>query len=119
MSTVYVLVEHDGSQVSPVTGELITAARPLGEVTAVVVGAPGVTTALAPALAEAGAAAIVAAEAPDAGERLILPQVDALHTRRPDRQRDRRPPGRPPGLRRAVRRRRHQRRPFRRPVRVR
>ncbi|HJD79369.1 MAG TPA: electron transfer flavoprotein subunit alpha/FixB family protein [Corynebacterium pollutisoli] len=80
MSTVYVLVEHDGSQVAPVTAELITAARPLGEVTAVVVGAPGVTESLAPALAAAGADAIVAAEAADAAERLLLPQVDALHT---------------------------------------
>lgn len=80
MSTVYVLVEHDGSQVAPVTAELITAARPLGEVTAVVVGAPGVAGALAPALAEAGAATVVAAESADASERLILPQVDALHT---------------------------------------
>jgi len=80
MSTVYVLVEHDGSQVSPVTAELITAARPLGEVTAVVVGVPGVTAALAPELAAAGATTIVAAEAADVAERLILPQVDALHT---------------------------------------
>ena len=80
MSTVYVLVEHDGSQLTPVTAELITAARPLGEVTAVVVGAPGVTAALAPDLAAAGAATVVAAEAEDAAQRLILPQVDALHT---------------------------------------
>lgn len=78
MSTVYVLVEHDGSQVAPVTDELITAARPLGEVTAVVVGTPGVTETLAPSLAAAGAATIVAAEAADVSERLLLPQVDAL-----------------------------------------
>lgn len=38
MSHVYVLVEHDAGQLAPVTAELITAARPLGAVSAVVVG---------------------------------------------------------------------------------
>ncbi|QGU04380.1 electron transfer flavoprotein subunit alpha/FixB family protein [Corynebacterium comes] len=80
MSTVYVLVEHTGSGLAATTAELITAARPLGEVAAVVVGAPGVTQALAPALAEAGAATVIAAESADVPERLILPQVDALAT---------------------------------------
>lgn len=79
MSTVYVLVEHDGSQVAPVTAELITAARPLGAVTAVVVGIPGVTDTLKAALAEAGAEVIVAAESADIHRRYLLPQVDALH----------------------------------------
>ncbi|AJK68648.1 electron transfer flavoprotein subunit alpha/FixB family protein [Corynebacterium marinum] len=78
MSTVYVLVEHTGSGLAATTAELITAARPLGEVAAVVVGAPGVTQTLAPALAEAGAATVVAAESADVAGRLILPQVDAL-----------------------------------------
>ncbi|AGF72261.1 electron transfer flavoprotein subunit alpha/FixB family protein [Corynebacterium halotolerans] len=78
MSTVYVLVEHTGTELAPVTAELITAARPLGEVTAVVVGAPGETQALAPQLAEAGAATVVAAESDLNASRLILPQVDAL-----------------------------------------
>lgn len=80
MSTVYVLVEHNGSELAATTAELITAARPLGEVAAVVVGEPGVTRALAPALAEAGAATVVAAESADVAARLILPQVDALVT---------------------------------------
>ena len=78
MSTVYVLVEHDGTDLTATTAELITAARPLGEVTAVVVGTPGTAQALAPRLAEAGAATVVAAEAADADTRLILPAVDAL-----------------------------------------
>lgn len=38
MSHVYVLVEHDADNLLPVTGELITAARELGTVSAVVVG---------------------------------------------------------------------------------
>ncbi|WIM72571.1 electron transfer flavoprotein subunit alpha/FixB family protein [Corynebacterium suedekumii] len=78
MSTVYVLVEHDGTDLTATTAELITAARPLGEVTAVVVGTPGTAQGLAPRLAEAGAATVVAAEAADADTRLILPAVDAL-----------------------------------------
>lgn len=78
MSTVYVLVEHAGNELAPVTAELITAARPLGEVTAVVVGAPGTTETLAPQLAEAGAATIVAAEDEANASRLVLPQADAL-----------------------------------------
>ena len=78
MSTVYVLVEHDGTDLTATTAELITAARPLGAVTAVVVGTPGTAQGLAPRLAEAGAATVVAAEAADADTRLILPAVDAL-----------------------------------------
>lgn len=69
MSTVYVLVEPN----SPVTAELITAARVLGEVTAVTTD-----QAAAPELAELGATTVVVATAPDADTRLILPQVDAL-----------------------------------------
>lgn len=50
MTNAYVLVEHADGQVLPATGELITAARVFGDVTAVVVGASGVEQALAPAL---------------------------------------------------------------------
>lgn len=69
MSTVYVLVEPN----SLVTAELITAARVLGEVTAVTTD-----QAAAPELAELGATTVVVATAPDTDTRLILPQVDAL-----------------------------------------
>lgn len=79
MSHVYVLVEHSAGQLNPVTQELITAARPLGVVSAVVVGAPGLAENLVPALSEAGAAQIIDASAADYGSRLILPEVDALH----------------------------------------
>lgn len=75
---VYVLAEHTGSELSPITGELITAARGLGVVSAVVVGAPGDAEALAPSLAALGAAQVIDASAEDYGERLILPEVDAL-----------------------------------------
>lgn len=75
---VYVLAEHTGSELSPITGELITAARGLGVVSAVVVGKPGDAEALAPSLAALGAAQVIDASAEDYGERLILPEVDAL-----------------------------------------
>ncbi|MGP6173409.1 electron transfer flavoprotein subunit alpha/FixB family protein [Corynebacterium sp. A21] len=80
MSTAYVLVEQQGGTLDPVTAELITAARNLGEVTAVVVGKTGTHQALAAELAAAGAAAIIAAESDSYDARLILPEVDALHT---------------------------------------
>ncbi|QNE89413.1 electron transfer flavoprotein subunit alpha/FixB family protein [Corynebacterium incognita] len=79
MSHAYVLVEHAAGQLSDTTAELITAARPLGAVSAVVVGAPGVAEKLAPELAQLGAAQVVDASAADYDQRLILPEVDALH----------------------------------------
>lgn len=78
MSTVYVLVEHADGQVLPATGELVTAARVLGDVTAVVVGTPGVHEPLVPKLAELGAASIIAAQAADVDSRIAIPQADAL-----------------------------------------
>lgn len=79
MSHVYVLVEHDRGQLAGVTAELITAARPLGVVSAVVVGAPGTANALSAELAALGAEQIIDASAADYAERLITPEVDALH----------------------------------------
>lgn len=79
MSHVYVLVEHDRGQLKDLTAELITAARPLGVVSAVVVGAPGTAGALAPQLAALGAEQVIDASAEDYERRLITPEVDALH----------------------------------------
>lgn len=76
MSHVYVLVEHEADELSSVTAELITAARPLGAVSAVVVG--GHADALAGRLGELGAAQVVDAQVPDYDSRLIVPEVDAL-----------------------------------------
>ncbi|APT84578.1 electron transfer flavoprotein subunit alpha/FixB family protein [Corynebacterium aquilae] len=75
---VYVLVEHAGGSLDAVTGELITAARPLGAVTAVVVGTPGTANQLAEQLRTLGADTIVAAEADHVAQRLIIPATDAL-----------------------------------------
>lgn len=79
MSHVYVLVEHSHGQLNPVTAELITAARPLGVVSAVVVGAPGAAAPLAAELGQLGAEQVIDASAADYAERLITPEVDALH----------------------------------------
>ena len=78
MAEVLVLVEHADGAVKKVTAELITAARKLGEPSAVVVGKPGTAAALTDALKEAGAAKIYVAESDDAENYLITPYVDVL-----------------------------------------
>ncbi|CDO87753.1 electron transfer flavoprotein subunit alpha [Mycobacterium triplex] len=78
MAEVLVLVEHAEGAVKKVTAELITAARALGEPSAVVVGAPGTAAPLADGLKEAGAAKIYVAESDDVDKYLITPVVDVL-----------------------------------------
>ncbi|MCV7029049.1 electron transfer flavoprotein subunit alpha/FixB family protein [Mycobacterium sherrisii] len=78
MAEVLVLVEHAEGAVKKVTAELITAARTLGEPSAVVVGAPGTAAPLTDALKEAGAAKIYVAESDDVDKYLITPVVDVL-----------------------------------------
>ncbi|MBC3186218.1 electron transfer flavoprotein subunit alpha/FixB family protein [Corynebacterium sp. zg-331] len=76
MTNAYVLVEHDGATLDPITGELLTAARVFGQVTAVLVG--GDREALVPQLAALGAHAV--AVAPPAPQRLLLAEVDAVQS---------------------------------------
>ena len=78
MAEVLVLVEHADGALKKVTTELITAARALGEPSAVVVGAPGTAAPLTDALKEAGAAKIYVAESADADNFLVTPKVDVL-----------------------------------------
>jgi electron transfer flavoprotein alpha subunit len=78
MAEVLVLVEHAEGAVKKVTSELITAARALGEPSAVVVAAPGTTAGLADDLKAAGAAKIYVAESDEVDNYLITPQVDVL-----------------------------------------
>jgi electron transfer flavoprotein alpha subunit len=78
MAEVLVLVEHADGAVKKITAELITAARKLGEPSAVVVGKPGTAAPLTDALKEAGAAKIYVAESEDAENYLITPYVDVL-----------------------------------------
>ena len=78
MAEVLVLVEHADGAVKKVTAELITAARALGEPSAVVVAGPGTAAGLADDLKAAGAAKIYVAESDDVEKYLITPQVDVL-----------------------------------------
>jgi electron transfer flavoprotein alpha subunit len=78
MSEVLVLVDHVDGEVKKVTYELLTAARALGEPSAVVVGAPGTAAKAKEALASYGAAKVYVAESDDATSYLVTPKVDAL-----------------------------------------
>ena len=78
MAEVLVLVDHVDGEVKKVTHELLTAARRIGEASAVVVGAPGTAAKLKDALAAHGAAKVYIAESDDAANRLITPEVDVL-----------------------------------------
>ncbi|AHD20408.1 electron transfer flavoprotein subunit alpha/FixB family protein [Rhodococcus pyridinivorans] len=78
MAEVLVLVEHAEGALKKVSTELITAARVLGEPSAVVAGAPGTADALQDALAAAGAVKVYAAESEDVDNYLVTPKVDVL-----------------------------------------
>lgn len=78
MAEVLVLVEHAEGNLKSITAELITAARALGEPSAVVVGAPGTAASLTDALKAAGAAKIYAAESDTADQFLVTPKVGVL-----------------------------------------
>ncbi|GFH02394.1 electron transfer flavoprotein subunit alpha [Mycolicibacterium hippocampi] len=72
------LAEHAEGALKKVSAELITAARVLGEPSAVVVGKPGTAEPLIEGLKAAGAGKIYVAESDDAENYLITPQVDVL-----------------------------------------
>ena len=78
MAEVLVLVEHAEGALKKVSTELITAARVLGEPSAVVVGAEGTAAPLVDGLKAAGAAKIYVAESADADTFLVTPKVDVL-----------------------------------------
>ncbi|GAA2558751.1 electron transfer flavoprotein subunit alpha/FixB family protein [Mycolicibacterium diernhoferi] len=78
MAEVLVLVEHAEGALKKVSTELITAARVLGEPSAVVVGAEGTAAALTDGLKAAGAAKIYVAESADVDSFLVTPKVDVL-----------------------------------------
>ncbi|QRP44558.1 electron transfer flavoprotein subunit alpha/FixB family protein [Amycolatopsis sp. FDAARGOS 1241] len=78
MAEVLVLVDHVDGDVKKVTLELLTAARALGEPSAVVVGPTGTAAKAKEALAGHGAAKIYVAEGDDAAGYLVTPKVDVL-----------------------------------------
>ena len=121
MAEVLVLVEHAEGALKKVSTELITAARALGEPSAVVAGPAGTAAKLADALAAAGAEKIYVAESDDIDGYLVTPKVDVLaalveshqpgsshHRSRHRGQRGCRSSGRTSGLRIADRRHRDQ-----------
>ncbi|WP_326594697.1 electron transfer flavoprotein subunit alpha/FixB family protein [Streptomyces sp. NBC_01803] len=76
MAEILVYVDHADGAVRKPTLELLTLARRLGDPVAVYLGA-GVEGAAA-ALAEYGAVKVLAADAPEFGDYLVVPKVDAL-----------------------------------------
>ena len=78
MSEVLVLVDHTDGEVKKVTNELLTAARAIGEPSAVVVGAPGTAAKIKEQLAAYGAEKVYVAESDDATNYLVTPHVDVL-----------------------------------------
>src|ERR1700716_3055030 len=80
MSEVLVLVDHVDGAVKKVALELLTAARALGEPSAVVVGRPGTAGKLKESLGSYGAAKVYVAESEDAAGCLLSPKADALAT---------------------------------------
>ena len=78
MAEVLVYVEHAEGAPKKVTAELLTAAKALGEPSAVVVGKPGTAEPLTADLKSAGAQKIYVAEADFVDDYLVVPQVDVL-----------------------------------------
>ncbi|WP_236794852.1 electron transfer flavoprotein subunit alpha/FixB family protein [Amycolatopsis sp. GM8] len=78
MAEVLVLVDHLNGELKKLTFELLTAARELGEPSAVVVGAPGTAGKFKEQLAGYGAAKVYVAESEDADKYLVTPKVDVL-----------------------------------------
>ena len=76
MTEVLVLVDHVEGEIKKFTFELLTAARTLGEPSAVVVGAPGTAAKLADGLREYGAEKIYVAESNSA--EFLSPEVGVL-----------------------------------------
>jgi electron transfer flavoprotein alpha subunit len=73
---VLVLVDHSGGDVRKVTAEMLTAARRLGEPSAVWIG-PGASEGQT-RLAEFGAARVYVADGPDYGDYVLAPKAELL-----------------------------------------
>ena len=78
MSEVLVLVDQLDGEVKKSTCELLTAARALGEPSAVVVGVPGTAGKVNASLASYGAEKVYVAESAEAADYLVTPKVAAL-----------------------------------------
>ena len=78
MAEVLVLVEHTDGTPKKVTFELLTAARVLGEPSAVFLGAPGQSAAALEKLGQYGAAKVYVGESDDLAAYLVAPKAEVL-----------------------------------------
>ena len=78
MAEVLVLVEHTDGTPKKVTFELLTAARVLGEPSAVFLGAPGESAAALDKLGQYGAAKVYVGESDDLAAYLVAPKAEVL-----------------------------------------
>ncbi len=78
MAEVLVLVDAVDGAVKKSTLELLTAARTIGEPSAVVIGKPGTAGAIKGTLAEYGAAKVYVAESDDVDGYLVAPRAEVL-----------------------------------------
>ena len=78
MAEVLVLVEHIDGTPKKVTFELLTAARVLGEPSAVFLGAPGESAAALNKLGQYGAAKVYVGESDDLAAYLVAPKAEVL-----------------------------------------
>src|SRR5438309_6429843 len=78
MAEVLVLVDSANGTLKKSALELLTAARTLGEPSAVVIDAPGTAAALKDQLAEYGAAKVYVAESDEIGAYSVAPKAEAL-----------------------------------------
>ena len=78
MAEVLVLIDSANGTLKKSATELLTAARALGEPSAVVIGAPGTAEALSGQLAEYGAAKVYVAESDELADYLVAPQAELL-----------------------------------------
>jgi electron transfer flavoprotein alpha subunit len=78
MAEVLVLVEHTDGTPKKVSFELLTAARALGEPSAVFLGAPGTSAAAVEALGKYGAEKVYVVESDDIAGYLVAPKAEVL-----------------------------------------
>jgi len=78
MAEVLVLVEHTDGTPKKVSFELLTAARALGEPSAVFLGAPGTSAAAIESLGKYGAEKVYVAESDDIAGYLVAPKAEVL-----------------------------------------
>ena len=78
MSTVLILADFSGDKASKTTAELATAAARIGEVTAVVLAAPGAGAALAATVNQGPIASVVVVESADFASHGVAAAADAL-----------------------------------------